>query len=154
MKKKIVCITIASILTLSPISVFADEKDDRIAELEVQVEELQMIIEELEEKLEKYEGNESGIEKFLLEKNVLNGDKIEMAGDMVGAISGFKYGNAEIYEYDTESEEYKKLESGEGIPLDGFDGVILEAISVNNGYVLMGEASDELVAAFEEFEQK
>lgn len=52
MKKKIVCITIASILALSPISAFADEKDDRIAELESQVTALEAQVADLQSQLE------------------------------------------------------------------------------------------------------
>ena len=52
MKKRIVCITIASILALSPISAFADEKDDRIAELESQVTALEAQVADLQSQLE------------------------------------------------------------------------------------------------------
>lgn len=111
MKKKLVSFILASSLIFScNATVFADAKDDRIAELEAQVEELQKTIEELQEKLSKYESG-SGMEEYLLEKGLLSGERTEMAADMVGAVSGFKYGGTEIYEYDMESESYQTLSS-------------------------------------------
>lgn len=54
MKKKLLCMLLAATMALSPISVFADEKDDKIAELEAQVKEMQTTIEELQAELAKY----------------------------------------------------------------------------------------------------
>lgn len=155
MKKKLVLITLTTALFLSCGStVFADAKDDRIAELEAQVVYLQSQIKELKAQLSKYESNDdSEIEAYLLDKGVLIEDRMEMAGEMVSAISGFKYGKAEIYEYEENSEAYKILSSGGEIPLQGFDGITLSALEVNGKYVLMGEASEELRSAFKEFKQ-
>lgn len=152
MKKKLVSIILAAALICSSATlVFAGEKDDRIKELETQVEQMQKTIDELQDKLAKYETSSSNIEDYLLEKGMLSGDRVEMAAEMLGAIAGFKYEDAEIYEYDTNSEEYLKLSSGESIPLQGVDGITLSALAVNGKYVLMGEASDELISAFKEF---
>lgn len=53
MKKKLVSVVLAAALMCSSsITVFADEKDDRIAELEAQVVEMQGTIDELTKKLE------------------------------------------------------------------------------------------------------
>lgn len=52
MKKKFLCLMTASILALSPVAAYADEKDDRIAELEAQVTELQAQVADLEAQLE------------------------------------------------------------------------------------------------------
>lgn len=52
MKKKFLCLMTASILALSPAAAYADEKDDRIAELEAQVTELQAQVADLEAQLE------------------------------------------------------------------------------------------------------
>lgn len=46
MKKKLVSLLIAGTMILSPINIYADEKDDRIAELEAQVADLQKQLEE------------------------------------------------------------------------------------------------------------
>jgi hypothetical protein len=97
--------------------------------------------------------SEDSIEEYLLSSGVLSGDRTEMAADMVGAVSGFKYGDSEIYEYDESSDEYKTLAGGGSIPLQGFDGVTLSALAVNGKYVLMGSASDELISAFKSYGQ-
>lgn len=54
MKKKFLCMLLAVTMALSPTTVFADEKDDKIAELEAQVKEMQATIEELQAELAKY----------------------------------------------------------------------------------------------------
>lgn len=46
MKKKLLSLLIAGTMVLSPVCVFADEKDDRIAELEAQVADLQKQLED------------------------------------------------------------------------------------------------------------
>ena len=48
MKKKLLVVLSASMLVCAPVSVYADEKDDRIAELEAQVVELQTKVDELQ----------------------------------------------------------------------------------------------------------
>lgn len=156
MKKKFFAVLLATTLTLSSSTfIFADEKDDKIAELQNQIDEMQKTIDSLNAELDKYRSqnrqNTSSIEDYLLDKNLLSGDRVEMAADMVGAMSGFKYGNAEIYEYDTSSDEYKELSSGNSIPLKGVDGYTVDALAINGKYVLMGEASDDLIKAFKDF---
>lgn len=150
MRKKLIALLIAGTMIMAPVCVHADEKDDRIAELETKISEMQKIIDYLNEKLQKYEGSE--IEQYLLDKGVLTGDRIEMDADMIGAVSGFKYGSAEIYEYDTESDKYKTLSSGGSIGLDGFEGVSISASAVNGKYVLIGNnLPEDLITAFNEF---
>lgn len=153
MRRKLIALLVAVSISVSPLCVYADEKDDRIVELEAQVKALQEEVKALKEQLSKYESSESGdIEKYLLDKGLLLGDRIEMAAEMVGAISGFKYDTAEIYEYDTESEQYKSLASGASIGIDGFEGVTISAAVVNGKYVLIGDnLSEELITAFKEF---
>lgn len=156
MKKKFIALLLASTLALSSTSVvFADEKDDKIVELQKQVDEMQKTIDDLNNaELDKYRSQDqqdNSMEDYLLDKNLLSGDRIEMAADMVGALSGFKYGDTEIYEYDTSSEEYQELSSGNSIPLKGVDGYTVGALAINGKYVLMGEASDDLVKAFKDF---
>ena len=70
---------------------------------------------------------------------------------MVGAISGFKYGDAEIYEYDMSSTQYKELVSGDAISVEGIDGYTINALAINGKYVLMGEASEDLIQAFNDY---
>lgn len=149
MKKKLLCMLLAATMVLSPISVFADEKDDKIVELEAKVKELEEQVKTLEEKLSKYE-NGSEIEKYLLEKGLLSGDRTEMSAEMVGAVSGFKYGETEIYEYAEDSAELKTLSKGNSITLEEF-GIEMSPVCVNGNYVMFGTASDELIKAFEEY---
>lgn len=117
--------------------------------------------EENESKSEENENDEfagektlSEIEEFLLSKGVLSGERTKMAAEMVGAVDGFKYSvpGAEIYEYDIESEEYKKLCRGESISLKGMEGFEANAVSINGKFVLFGEAGQELVDVFSAFE--
>lgn len=149
MKRKLIALLVAMSIAVSPICVYADEKDDRIKELELQVEQMQATIDELKTKLEKYEG--AGIEQYLLDKGLLSGERIEMAADMIGALSGFKYGEVEIYEFDKNSDEYKSLEAGNAIPIRGVEGALLSAEAINDGYVLFGSATDDLISAFKEY---
>lgn len=151
MKKRFVALLTAVLLTAAPVYVQADEKDGKIVELEAKVNDLEKEIRELKEKLSKYE-TKSGtdMESYLIEKNLLSGDRVEMASDMVGAVSGFKYGDAEIYKYDMESESYKNLIKENKVTLKDF-GIDLVPLAINKEYVLFGEASEELIAAFNEF---
>lgn len=52
MKRKMTMLLMAGMMLLSPMTVQADEKDDRIAELEAQVEEMQATIDDLSAQLE------------------------------------------------------------------------------------------------------
>lgn len=159
MRRKLFTIILASSLAISSSAfVYADEKDDRIKELENQIETLEETISKLQTELQNYKDSSSSksslddLEKYLIEKKVLSGDRTEMAAEMVGAISGLKYGNSEFYEYDTSSENYKTLSSGGSIVLEGF-GLSLTPLAINNEFVMFGEASDELVTAFNEYKQ-
>ena len=99
----------------------------------------------------------SGLEKYLLDENVLSGNRTEMAADMVGATSGVKYSDShvELYEYDTNSDAYKKLSSGEKLGLKGMDGFFVSANAVNGKYILIitdGETvNQDLLDAFESY---
>lgn len=91
------------------------------------------------------------MEDYLLSEGVLEGERTEMAASIVGAETGFKYGTAEIYQYDPESDAYKALEAGEGVTVEGFN-MTMKPEAVNAGYALFasasGEVSQELIDAF------
>ena len=91
------------------------------------------------------------MEDYLLSEGVLEGERTEMAASIVGAETGFKYGTAEIYQYDPESDAYKALEAGEGVTVEGFN-MTMKPKAVNAGYALFssasGEVSQELIDAF------
>lgn len=95
------------------------------------------------------------LEKYLLEKGVLTGSKTETLAQMIGAKAGFKYqdSNAEFYEYDTNSDDYKALSSGSSIEFEEIGGVSISASAINGQYVLIssGELSQELLDAFNSY---
>lgn len=94
------------------------------------------------------------LEKYLLEKGVLSGKRIKKEAKLIGAISGFTYmdSSGEIYEYDINSENYKKIIDGERIPILGMEGLDVKAASVNGKFVLIGDdVSKELMDAFNSF---
>ncbi|HIU75553.1 MAG TPA: hypothetical protein IAC62_06705 [Candidatus Pelethocola excrementipullorum] len=99
----------------------------------------------------------SGLEAFLLEKGVITGARTEIAAEMVGAVSGFKYADtgAEFYEYDTNSDAYKTLSETGSIELQGMEGFNVTAVSINGSYVLIASSgttlSQELIDAFNSF---
>lgn len=91
--------------------------------------------------------------QYLEDSNLVSGERIEMAGEMIGAISGVKYKdcNVEIYEYDTSSEKYKELVSNGKILMEGFNVEVVPSI-IHNQFVLICDDApnkDELIAAFD-----
>ena len=78
---------------------------------------------------------------------------IEMAGEMIGAISGIKYKdcNVEIYEYDTSSEKYKELVANGKILMEGFNVEIIPSVIHNQFVMICDDApnKDELISAFD-----
>lgn len=89
---------------------------------------------------------------FLESEGLVSGDKTEMAGEMIGAISGVKYAdsNVEIYEYDTESDRYKTLVDTGKVMLDGFD-MELTASAIHNQYVLFCDDASNADVVIESF---
>jgi hypothetical protein len=57
MKKKFVALLVAGLMAVNPVYVHADEKDDRIAELEAQIEEMQLTIDDLNAQIEELKAN-------------------------------------------------------------------------------------------------
>lgn len=107
------------------------------------------------ESIEVSEKTLEDIENYLLDKGLLSGERVRMGAELIGGIDGFKYKDSvgEIYEYDVNSEEYKKLANGEEIPLQGMEGFTIKAASVNGKFVLIGDdASQELINAFNSFQ--
>ena len=103
---------------------------------------------------DKTEASLDDIEKYMLDNGAISGQKTQMAADMVGAINGFKYAdsNVEIYEYDTNSKNYKALAKGKKIPLEGLDGYEIGAVSINGKFVLIGDPSKDAISVFDSFE--
>lgn len=92
------------------------------------------------------ESSLTDLEEYLLSVGVLSGERTETAASMIGALSGFKYADSyvEIYEYDVNSEEYKKLSSGESVELDGMAGVSIKATAINGKYVLIASYENSI----------
>lgn len=73
--------------------------------------------------------------------------KAETYFEMIGAKDGaeFNGGDVEIYQYDPESEDYKKIEAGNGA---------IKAAACNSGFILVfpegGKTDKKIVKAFEE----
>lgn len=87
----------------------------------------------------------SDLEEYMLAKGVLSGEKSEAYASMIGAEDGFKYldSNAEFYEYDVNSEQYKNLTPGEEM-----------VTAINGKFVLImdnGVEDQALLDAFMEF---
>ena len=91
------------------------------------------------------------MEDYLLGLGLLTGERTEMAAEMIGAESGFKYGDVEIYEFDESSDSYQKLAAGESVELEGMEGFGISAAAVNGKYVLVGSPSEEVINAFNEY---
>ena len=91
------------------------------------------------------------MEDYLLDLGLLTGERTEMAAEMIGAESGFKYGDVEIYEFDESSDSYQKLAAGKSVELEGMEGFGISAAAVNGKYVLGGSPSEEDINAFNEY---
>ena len=106
--------------------------------------------------VEETDNNEKTIddlEKFLIEKNVLTGDRTKMEASLIGGIQGFKYSDCdtEIYEYDINSTEYKLLLKGKEVKIKGMENFSIKANSINGKFVLIGESTKQIIDAFKSF---
>jgi len=89
---------------------------------------------------------------FMEESGLVSGERIEMAGEMIGAISGVKYKdcNVEIYEYNTTSDSYNALISDGKIIMEGFNIEVIPS-AIHEQYVLICDEApnkDALISAF------
>lgn len=168
MKKKIVSTLLLSMLMLSSCGqsnsaepaagqpkadsaeISAESSESKILETEFQESNSSPEVSKESDSVDLSEKTLDDIEKYLLDKGVLSGNRIQMAADLIGGINGFKYdeSNIEIYEYDINSDEYISLSNGEEINLQGMDGYTVGAISTNEKFVLMGEPSQDIMDAF------
>lgn len=95
------------------------------------------------------------VSKYLVDSKLVSGDPIKMESSLIGAKNGVKYTKplkVEIYEYDTNSKEYKAVKETNKITISSFNMEIgIDAI--NGKYVLIcedGQAKDSIVKAFKE----
>lgn len=94
------------------------------------------------------------VENYLKDAGVLTGEKTEMAAAMVGAVNGFKYldSSVEVYEFDIESEAYKKLLETNEMDLSDL-GMTIPVNAINGKYVLYCDESDtkeDIIKVFNE----
>ena len=87
---------------------------------------------------------------------MLSGTRTETAAEMIGAVSGFKYtdAGAEIYEFDENSEDYKKMVETNTITLEDF-GIALSPAAINGKFALIfsneEEADQAIIDAFNSY---
>ena len=141
MKKKLLTLFMALTLSVSIVACGGEKQDDTPKKTPKQ-EEHQKEVETppTEENTNaKTETSLEDLEKYLLEKGVLAGSKTQTAAEMIGAKAGFKYqdSNAEIYEYDMNSDAYKSLISGGSVEIEGMSGYSVSAKAINKQYVLI-----------------
>lgn len=90
---------------------------------------------------------------YLKENNMIQGKPAGVPAEMLGAISGSKYDDVAIYEYDKESDSYKGLIENGFVTLQGM-GTKIEPSAVNDKYMLLcdkAENRDEIIKVFMEY---
>ena len=95
----------------------------------------------------------SDIESYLQDRGVLVGERVQKAGELIGAVEGVGYDNCEIYLFDTDSDAYKKAVNGEELFVEGmesFGGFKFDAVNGPYALLLKGGSSD-LVDAFNSY---
>lgn len=90
--------------------------------------------------------------KYFETLGLVTGEQTEMAGDMIGAISGVKYSDSkvELYEYDTASAKYKEIIDTGKTTVEGFN-LEITVTAVNGPYVLYCEEATNKTQIVEEF---
>lgn len=103
-------------------------------------------------KTQKYDDTLDGIEKYFSDKELLTGERTKKEASMIGGIDGFAYAESdiEIYEYDINSEEYKSLSNGEGVPIEGMENYSVTADAINGKFILLSD-SQKIINAFNNF---
>lgn len=87
---------------------------------------------------------------YLKENNMIQGEPKGVPAEMLGAISGAKYGYVAIYEYEKESDSYKGLIENGYVTLQGM-GTKIEPSAVNDKYMILcdkAENRDEIIKVF------
>jgi hypothetical protein len=87
---------------------------------------------------------------YLKENKMIEGEPAGIPAQSLGAISGSKYNDVAIYEFDKDSDSYKGLLENGYVVLEGF-GTKMEPTAINDKYMLMcdkAENKDEIVKVF------
>lgn len=168
MKRKVI-ITLIAVSVLCTACGSSNEEKSASAPSEIAADDISAAVESLQETLQNeidnivssYAPQEvtqslDSLCQYFEESGLVSGERIEMAADMVGAISGVKYKdcNVEIYQYDTNSQKYKDLVSTGSVTLEGFN-VEVTPSAIHNEYVLVCDEApnkDEIISAFNSLE--
>lgn len=87
---------------------------------------------------------------YLKENNMIQGEAAGVPAEALGAISGAKYDTVAIYEFDKESDSYKKLTENGYVTIQGL-GTKIVASAVNDKYMILcdqAENRDEIIRVF------
>lgn len=78
------------------------------------------------------------LEQYLLDHEVITGERTDKTASLIGAVSGFGYGNedVEVYEFDVNSDAYKNLLETNSINLE-YLGTTITPAAINGKYVLI-----------------
>lgn len=124
-------------------------------ELEEKVESLSESIENIANELEKAPtaaatDSLDDLANYLKENNMIQGEPAGIPAEALGAISGAKYGDVAIYEFDKDSDSYKNLLENGYVILEGF-GTKIQASAINDKYMILcdkAENRDEIIEVF------
>lgn len=144
MKKRFLTLLFATTLSLSLAACGNDKAKDNDTRVENDADENDNATDDVtdnseeDSSTEKTELSLDGLEQYLLEQGVLTGEKTETVASMIGAEAGFRYedNNAEIYEYNVESDEYKALVNDGSVEIEGM-GFSISAAAINDRFVLI-----------------
>jgi outer membrane murein-binding lipoprotein Lpp len=87
---------------------------------------------------------------YLKENKMIEGEPAGIPAQSLGAISGSKYNDVAIYEFDKDSDSYKGLLENGYVVLEGF-GAKIEPTAINDKYMLIcdkAENKDEVIEVF------
>lgn len=96
----------------------------------------------------------SDVISSLKKQGLLSGDESPTLASMIGGNRGVKYldSNAEIYEYDKESDAYKSLVKTNTVRIEGID-IDINVSAINGKFILLceyAENKDKIIKAFKE----
>ncbi|WP_026893401.1 hypothetical protein [Lacrimispora aerotolerans] len=87
---------------------------------------------------------------YLKENKMIEGEPAGIPAQSLGAISGSKYNDVAIYEFDKDSDSYKGLLENGYVVLEGF-GTKIEPTAINDKFMLIcekAENKDEIIEVF------
>lgn len=148
MKKRLI---MASLITIATIALCACGNKSESSSDKKQQNEVNAFVEndETSTPIPTKEDNIAVMEEYLLNKGVISGERTEMAAVLIGGLSGFKYDTpkAEVYEFDINSEAYKRLLETKKIEIGELEPVNL----IFNGKYILFSVDENVINAFMEY---